>query len=82
MGVLVEVGIKVRPSSTAAFHQEIAVQHLLWRNIFGLFSILELETGVDSLYEAYSVARATRSLVSNIIQEVITGNVSKVVVHW
>jgi hypothetical protein len=71
MGMLEEVCVEMRPSTGATFNHEVAVEYLLWRDVFDLFAVFDLETGVHRLHEPNGVARATRSLVSHIIQKVV-----------
>jgi len=71
----------MRPSTGATFNHEVAVQHLLRRDVFNLFAIFDLESGVHSLHETDGVARAARSLVSHVIQKVEAWHVSEIVMN-
>lgn len=82
MRMLVEVSIEMRPSSLTPFHQIIAVHYLLWRHVLRFDSIFQVQPGIDSLGESDGVARATGPLVSMLIQEVVSLNVSVIILSW
>ena len=82
MSMLVEICIKMRPSTFASLNQEIAVHSLLGGHVLGFDTVFQVKPGIDCLGKSNSVAGAAWSLVSMIIQEVISLNISEIMLNW
>lgn len=69
----------MRPTTFAALVQEIALQYLLRRYNWNLFTILKFQPCFDSLHEGNGVAWAAFALVAHWSGEVVAVDVSEVV---
>lgn len=81
VSLLGEEAIEMWPSTLATFGQEVAAQNVLGREHWDLLTILDFESRFDGLVESLSVAGTTVTLVSDWVGEVVTIDVSEIILN-